>query len=109
MKKVLLAAALLSGAAAAAVAAEIHGTISEGGKPVPAGTAVRLECSGTTANASTDAYGSYSVKIGATGACELSLSWKGGTPALPVTIYDKPSRYDVIVAEEGGKTVLRRK
>ena len=109
MKRLLLSAGLLAAFGAAASAAEIHGTISEGVKPVAAGTAVRLDCSGTTASASTDAYGSYSVKIGATGACQLSLAWKGASPSLSVTVYDKPSRYDVIVADEGGKPVLRRK
>ena len=109
MKKLLLSAGLLAGLSAAAAAAEIHGTLSEGGKPVPAGTAVRLECSGTSAGGSTDAYGSYSVRIGATGACKFVLDWKGASLSLPVTVYEKPSRYDLVVAEEGGKPVLRRK
>jgi hypothetical protein len=108
MKRLLLAAGILA-AAGAAAGAEIHGTISDGAKPVPAGTAVTLACGGTSAKGATDQYGSYSVKIGATGECNLSLDWKGASPSLSVAVYEKPSRYDLVVAEEAGKPVLRRK
>jgi hypothetical protein len=48
-------------------AAEIHGTVSEGGKPVAQGVALKLDCGGTSASASTDQFGGYSLKIAAKG------------------------------------------
>ncbi len=90
-------------------AAEIHGTISENGKPLPQGVAVKLDCGGTSASGSTDAFGGYSVKISATGDCKVSIDYKGAAASLPVTIYEKPSRYDLVVKTEGGKTSLARK
>ena len=90
-------------------AAEIHGTISENGKPLPQGVSVKLDCSGTSASGVTDQFGGYSIKINATGDCRVSLESKGAGAALPVTVYDKPSRYDLVVKTEGGKTTLVRK
>ena len=64
MKKVLILGASVWLAAAAASAAEIHGTVSENGKPLPRGVAVKLECGAESRpTAKTDDFGSYSVKI----------------------------------------------
>lgn len=90
-------------------AAEIHGTISENGKPLPRGVAVKLDCGGTSATAATDQFGGYSLKINATGDCKVSVDYKGSTSPLPVTVYEKPSRYDLVVKTEGGKSSLVRK
>ena len=109
MSKVLIVGASVWLAAAAASAAEIHGTASENGKPLPGGVAVKLECGAESAAAKTDDFGSYSVKIAATGECKLSLDYKGASPSLKITVYERPSRYDVAVKEEGGKLVLTRK
>lgn len=94
--------------AAAAGAAEVHGTISENGKPLP-GVAVKLDCSGSSASGVTDQFGGYSVKTAATGDCKISVDYKGSSLSLPVTVYDKPSRYDLVVKNEGGKASLVRK
>jgi len=94
--------------APAVSAAEIHGTLSESDKPVP-DAALTLDCGGTTVSAKTDRFGSYSLKIGATGECRLSLERGGGSLALKVAVYEKPGRYDLVVATEGGRPVLRRK
>jgi hypothetical protein len=95
--------------ACAAEAAEIHGTVSEGGKTLPAKVPVKLDCSGTSASAETDQYGSYSLKIAGTGECTLSLDYKKASPSVKVTVYEKPSRYDLVVAEAAGKLTLTRK
>jgi hypothetical protein len=90
-------------------AAEVHGTISENGKPLPQGVAVKLECpGGAAASAATDSYGGYSLKASATGDCKITVDYKGRL-SLPVTVYDKPSRYDLVVKADGGKTTLSRK
>ncbi len=108
MKMLVVLAFLFAGVSAAA-AAEIHGTVSDGGKPVPKGVALQLDCGGTTAQASTDAFGSYTLKIAATGECRLTVNYQGETASLGVSVYDRPSRYDIAVARQGGKLVLSRK
>ncbi len=95
--------------AGAVEAAEIHGTVSEGGKTLPEGIPLKLDCSGTSASAKTDQFGSYSLKIAASGECVLSLEYKSSTLSLKVTVYEKPSRYDLVVKEEAGKLTLARR
>jgi hypothetical protein len=95
--------------ASAASAAEIHGTISENGKPLPAGVSLKLDCGGASAAAATDSYGSYSLKSSSTGECSLTVQYKGSSPSLKVTLYERPSRYDLVVKEEAGKWTLARK
>jgi len=108
MKTFAFLAFLLAGASAAA-AAEIHGTVSDGGKPVPKGVVLKLDCGGSSAQASTDEFGSYSLKIGATGECKLTVDYQGASGSLGVSVYDRPSRYDIAVSKDGGKLVLARK
>jgi len=95
--------------AGAAGAAEIHGTVSEDGKTLPQGVTLKLDCSGTSASAQTDQFGSYSLKVAATGECVLSLEYKKSNLSVKVTVYEKPSRYDLVVKEEAGKLNLTRK
>ena len=102
--KILTAIVLLLLAAGFAAAGEIYGTVSEEGKPLPAGVAVRVACPGATAEGSTDAYGAYSVKVGGTGKCSLT-----GAPTLSVNVYEKSARYDLAVSKAGGKATLARK
>ena len=52
---------------------------------------------------------SSSRKIAATGQCKLSIDYKGGSASLSVAVYEKPSRYDLAVKEEGGKLSLARR
>jgi hypothetical protein len=109
MRKTVSAGLLGLALAALVSAAEIHGTISENGKPLPQGVAIKLDCAGTTASATTDQFGGYNLKINATGDCKVSVNIKGASASLPVTVYEKPSRYDLVVKSEGGKTSLVRK
>ena len=109
MKQSLSAGILGIFLATALSAAEVHGTISENGKPLPQGVAVKLACEGAAgASASTDSFGGYSLKTSAAGDCKLTLDYKGGLSLL-VKVYDKPSRYDLVVKTEGGKATLSRK
>lgn len=109
MRKLISSVVLGLSLAASAAAAEIHGTVSEGGKPLSKGVALKLDCGGTTATASTDEFGGYSLKIAATGQCKLSIDYKGGSASLGVAVFEKPSRYDLEVKEESGKLSLTRK
>ena len=108
MKTLAVLALVLTGASAAA-AAEIHGTISDGGKPVAKGVPLKLECGGAAAQATTDEFGSYSLKTAAAGECRLSVEYQGSSGSTTVAVYDRPSRYDFAVSKDGGKLVLTRK
>ena len=96
-------------AASAARGGEIYGTLSDQGKPAGAGTALRLTCGDAAAEAKTDAYGSYSLKVNATGKCALAVSSVPGSPSMPVTLYEKSARYDLALERSGGKVTLTRK
>jgi hypothetical protein len=109
MKATLFLGAGFLAAAAAVSAAEIHGTVSESGKPLPQGVALKLECAGASAQTKTDEFGSYSLKVAATGDCRLSVEYKGASASLKVAVYDKPGRYDLAVRKDGEKLVVARK
>ena len=109
MRKTLLLGICLLGLALGVGAAEIHGTVSEGGKALPEGVALKLDCGGTTGTAQTDQFGSYSLKVAGTGECVLSVEYKKASPSVKVTVYEKPSRYDLEVREVAGKLTLTRK
>ena len=108
MKRLATAAVLLA-LPLTLTAAEIHGTVSEGGQPLAQGVALKLDCGGTSASASTDQYGGYSLKIAASGQCKLTIDYKGASASLSVAVFEKPSRYDLEVKQEAGKLSITRK
>jgi len=57
----------------------------------------------------TDQFGSYSLKSPAPGDCSLTLTYKGSSASLKVTLYEKPSRYDLVIKQEAGKLEIARK
>jgi len=107
--KTAAAIAFLVLVAGSAAAGEVYGSVTEGGKPLPAGVALRIACGAASAEGSTDAYGAYSVRVTGTGKCTLTIPSLPGAPSLPVTVYEKSARYDVVVSRAGGKTTLSRK
>ena len=109
MRKIVTAAAACLLWTAAARGAEVFGTISEGGKALPAGTAVKLDCGAGSVSGVTDQFGSYSLKSPSSGDCSLTLTYKGSSASLKVTLYEKPSRYDLVVRQETGKLAIARK
>jgi hypothetical protein len=109
MKKTLVWSAAGVLAAAFAAAAEIHGTVTDGGKPVGEGVAVKLDCGGASGSAKTDGFGAYSVKTPAGGECTVSVDYKGGSASTKVTVYDKPTKYDLALKQDGGKWTLERR
>jgi hypothetical protein len=108
-KALILAATLALGSAGTLRAAEVFGTISEGGKPLPAGVAVQLDCGDASVSGKTDQFGSYSLRSAAAGDCRLTVTYKGAKPSLQVTLYEKPNRYDLVLQGEGAKATLARK
>ena len=76
MRKTVFLGVCFLGLALGVGAAEIHGTVSEGGKTLPQGVSLKLDCGGTAATAQTDQFGSYSLKVAGTGECVLSIEFK---------------------------------
>jgi len=109
MRTTLLVSALCIGLASAAHAGELFGTVSENGRPLPQGTTLKLDCGGASASGSTDQFGSYRIQLNASGECSLSIAHKGSSPSLKVTLFDKPTRYDLVVKDEAGKVTVSRK
>jgi hypothetical protein len=93
-----------------ALAGNIFGSLTEGGRSVGAGVEVRIQC-GTTppASAVTDDYGAYSINV-PSGRCELTVAYKGQvTPPFSVASSDDPARYDFELVVEGGRYLLKRR
>ena len=109
MKKLAILALISGLGAVEAQAGEIFGTLSEGGKPVAAGVALKLSCSGAAVSAKTDAYGSYRLRGDVSGKCTLQAQFKNEAPSLDVVVYEKPARYDLVVSVKDGKYRMERK
>ena len=106
MNIVLLALMLV---ASGAVAGEVYGTITDGGKPVPAGTKVEISVSGKVDSGETDKFGSYRIFVKAKGKCRLTVHVKSQSPSVELFSYDKSSRYDWILEAKKDTLSLRRK
>lgn len=104
----LLSLALL--VAVPAAAGEIFGTISQGGKPVAAGVKVQITAGEKKYDGETDKFGAYRVFVKEKGKCTITVRLgEDNAPSADLVSYDKSTRYDWVVGEEEGKTVLRRK
>ncbi len=95
--------------AAPAFAGKIHGSISEGGKPVAQGVKVELACGANKYAAQTDAYGAFSVFAAETGKCVLKVAYQNQTPTLEVNSYEGSVQYDLILEKQGSEYTLKRK
>ena len=111
----LLLTCLLPGSA---FAGRVFGDIKLGGKPAPAGVALKIErVTGdekkptlVAADAgSTDQYGSYKLNVKDPGKCVLTVTYEKQTASLEVFSYKEATRYDLILEKTDGKLSLRRK
>lgn len=88
-----------------AQAAQIYGSVFEGGGAV-SGQVVRVVCdSGDRDENKTDGHGSYRLFVKQTGKCTLSIPGKGGASAR-IYSFDEPVRFDFDVV--GGATLRKR-
>jgi len=93
-----------------ALAGEIFGTVTEGGKAVPAGVKVTIAAGEKSYEGETDKFGSYRIFVKEKGKCTITVHLKeDNAPSAELVSFDKSMRYDWQVATEEGKTVLRRK
>ena len=109
MRRIVSLAFLLSLTAGSAIAAEVYGTVSEGGRPVGEGVTLAIACGGKTANATTDKTGSYHLDAPATGKCGLTITIKGESATLEVAAYDEGAQVDVVLERKDGRLSARRK
>lgn len=93
-----------------AYAAQIYGSLTEGGSPVRGVRAVIKCSSGREYSKDTDNYGSYNVYVGEKGKCAFTVYYSGQTPTSDVYSYDEPVRYDFeLMRQQNGQYILRRK
>lgn len=109
MKSITLVLLTLLLFSSRAVAGEMYGTITEGGKPVAAGLKVEINAAGKIHAGETDKFGSYRIFVKEKGKCTLTLHIKGQLPSAELISFDKSNRYDWILEAKEGKLSLRRK
>ena len=95
--------------ASAAMAGEIYGTISDAGKPLPAGIKVEVTAGEKAYTGATDKSGTYHVFAQDKGKCTLTVYYKDQKITASIFSYEKATRYDWTVETEDGKLTLKRK
>jgi hypothetical protein len=95
--------------ASVALAGEIYGTISDAGKPVPAGVKVVVNAGENTYTGETDKFGAYHVFAQDKGKCTLTVHYKDQKLAVAIFSYEKATRYDWTVETVDNKLTLKRK
>ena len=86
---------------------EIFGDIKSGDDYVR-DAAITVTCGTDTVTAKTDSAGSFRLRTKATGKCRLSIAWKDQSPAVDVVVFDRPTRYRLVLEEKEKKFLLRR-
>jgi hypothetical protein len=92
-----------------AMAGELYGTITEGGKPVGEGVAVEAACGGKTSSVKTDKGGAYHLVVQEKGKCTLTVRIHSQAPSIEVASYDEGVQIDLVVETKGGAPTLKRK
>jgi len=87
---------------------ELFGTITDGRKPLPAGTKVEITAPGKTYTAETDKFGSYRIIVKEKGKCTITVRVQNQTASADLFSYDKSTRYNWTLESKDGKLVLRR-
>jgi hypothetical protein len=92
-------------------AAQIVGTVREGGKSGLANMEIQITCSAGQPHVTrTDPYGSYSVYVGETGKCTFAINYNGRELSADVYSYADPVHADFdVVRDQNGNPVLRRR
>jgi len=93
----------------AALAGEIYGTITDAGKPVPAGVKIEIAIGEKNFAGETDKFGTYHVASVDKGKGALTANYKDQKLEATIFSYDKATRYDWTVETVDGKLTLKRK
>ena len=86
---------------------EIFGDVKSGDTYL-VGAEVQLACGTETVTAKTDSVGSFRIRAKASGKCQFILKWKDQSPAVAVVVFDRPTRYRMVLESADGKFVLKR-
>jgi hypothetical protein len=92
-----------------ALAGEIRGAVTLGGKSIGQDVAIEVHCGDKVYTATTDKYGFYRLFIPENGTCQFQLHYQNQTPSREVISFEDSTRYDMVVDKEADQYVLRRK
>ena len=108
--KALICLGLICISASFAMAGELYGTITDSGKPVPAGVKVEIAAAGNQYSGETDKFGTYHIFVSEKGKVALTVHFKDQKLAADsVFSFDKATRYDWNIQTVDGKITLKRK
>jgi hypothetical protein len=109
MKAFLIAAVFFMAAAPAAFAGEVYGTVTEGGKPVKAGTKIEVKCAAGSYATQTDKDGAYRLFVPEQGKCTLTVRSGAASPSMTIHSFEDSARFVLSIEKADGKPVLRGK
>jgi hypothetical protein len=107
MRTLVVLALVVATLPTAAVAGEIYGAITEGGKPVKEGVKVGLVCGEKHYATETDKDGAYRLFAEDEGKCTLRVTVGEETPSTTVHSFADSARYNLILEKKDGKYTLR--
>ncbi len=87
---------------------EIYGQLFEGKNPV-GGIKIEITGAGKTYATVTESSGLYRTYVPEQGQFILTVHHRGKTPALSISSYERPVRYDLILQKTDGDYSLRRR
>ena len=70
--------------------------------------AVELKCGDEVVKGKTDASGSYRLTAKGSGKCSISVTHDGQTPSVEVVVFEKASRYRLVLEKKGETWTLKR-
>jgi len=109
MRLVSLILTVIFGFASWAVAGNIYGSITEGGKPVAQGVKMEVTCGANKYGAETDANGAFKLFAKDQGKCLLRVTYQGQSPSFEINSYEGSVQYDLILEKQGAQYILKRK
>ncbi len=86
---------------------EISGDLRLGDKYLAAAK-VELACGDKAAAAVTDSLGTFRLAVAGTGKCTVTVTHEKQTASLGIVVFDKPSRYRLVLELKDGKYTLKR-
>jgi hypothetical protein len=92
-----------------AMAGEIRGAVTMGGRSIGQGVPIEVRCGEKVYPATTDKYGLYRLFVPDMGKCQFQLTYQNQTPSREVISFEDSTRYDLALEKEGDHYVLRRK
>ena len=109
MKLACLTLFIILGFASIAVAGNVYGSITEGGKPIGQGVKLEVLCGTNKYAAETDANGGFKLFVPDKGKCTLKVSYQGQAPSFEISSYEGSVQYDLILEKQNGQYALKRK